>query len=103
MTYHVTKLLVEPVTGPTARLLVRDLSSDPAAEVLLVFFRKLRSPAHDVNQSMTYHQGDGCLAHSSPGRLPPGFLYTSGVYTTVPFSTHFLTHRYDSTYFPGTP
>jgi hypothetical protein len=49
-TYHVAELLVESVTSPTARLLVRNLGSDPIAEVLLVFFIKLCSPAkHDVN------------------------------------------------------
>ena len=50
VTYHVAELLVESVTSPTARLLVRNLGSDPIAEVLLVFFIKLCSPAkHDVN------------------------------------------------------
>lgn len=78
VTYHVTKLLVESVASPTARLLVRDLGSDPIAEVFLVFFRELCSPENDVNTRLRTGE-TGYLAYSSPGRLPPGFLYTSGV------------------------
>jgi len=78
VTYHVTKLLVESVASPTARLLVRDLGSDPIAEVLLVSFRELCPPEDDVNIHLCT-QETGYLAYSSPGRRPPGFLYTSGV------------------------
>ena len=44
VTYHITKLLVQSVTSPTACLLVRNLGSDPIAEMLLVFFRELSPP-----------------------------------------------------------
>ena len=78
VTYHVTKLLVESVASPTACLLVRDLGSDPIAEMLLVFFRELCPPKNDVNIGLRIGE-TGYLAYSSPGRRPPGFLYTSGV------------------------
>jgi len=63
--YHVTKLLVESVASPTTCLIVRNLGSDPIAEVLLVFFCKLCPSENDVNIHL--HTGEiRYLAHSSP-------------------------------------
>ena len=49
MTYVFTELLVQSVTSPTTRLFVRNLGSNPIAEVLLIFFRELSSPMNGVN------------------------------------------------------
>ena len=69
VTYHVTKLLVESVASPTTRLIVRNLGSDPNAEVLLIFFRKLCPPENDVN--IRLHETRD-LVHSSPSWVARG-------------------------------
>jgi len=71
VTYHVTKLLVESVASPTTHLLVRNLGSDPIAEVLLVFFRKLCPPENDVNIHLCTGE-TRYLAYSSSGWVVQG-------------------------------
>jgi len=66
VTYHVAKLLVESVASPTTHLLVRNLGSDPIAEVLLVFFCKLCPSENDVNIHLRTRE-TRYLVHSSPG------------------------------------
>ena len=63
--YHVTKLLVESVASPTTHLIVRNLGSNPIAEVLLVFFCKLCPPENDVNICLRTGE-TRYLVHSSP-------------------------------------
>ena len=71
VTYHVAKLLVESVASPTTYLLVRNLGSNPIAEVLLVFFHKLCPSENDVNIHLRTRE-TRYLAHSSPGQVVQG-------------------------------
>jgi hypothetical protein len=86
VTYHITKLLVQSVTSSTACLLVRNLGSDPIAEMFLVFFRELSSPVNDVSRPSSFLEQvcNALFPWSSTTRV---FVYEWRVYNCTLFDT----------------
>ena len=74
--YQVEELLVNLVPCSSSSLLVGYLERKPLAEMTLIFLGEISTPANLISIS---DRPDAFVAYSSPGFLPPGFLYAIGL------------------------